>query len=209
MKRFILGLLLLLGLATAVLADVPTTATENDPRTNVDANACYIGGSLYGKCGSYDLNYDGKIDVEEIKYMYAAGWFVIRFEKGVILRSQVPVMYRWLIGPEPVPPVVYPPSAPAAPSAPVVPPPACYDNNVGTLYDVQYTGTPNITTNMLRFDSDNGSCTTPIGPSLDYYIVIANSLTEADTACPYITISSAAGYGFMTMPADFYICADF
>jgi hypothetical protein len=102
MKSLSLVLLVLFALSLPVLADTPTTAQDNNPRTNRHANACYIGGSLYGKCETYDLDHDRKVDIEEVKYMYDAGWFVIRFEEGMILRSQVPRMYRWLIGPEPI-----------------------------------------------------------------------------------------------------------
>jgi hypothetical protein len=95
-------LMLVLVVSFPVWAGEPATATENNPRTNPNANACYIGGSLYGQCENYDLDHDRKVDIEEIKYMYDAGWFVIRYEEKLFLRSQVPRMYRWLIGPEPI-----------------------------------------------------------------------------------------------------------
>lgn len=99
-----LGLVLVscLFLSAAVFAAEPTTAEGNNPRTNPDANACYIGGSLYGKCETYDLDHDKDVETWEIAYMYRAGWYIIRFDRGMYARSQVPRLYRWLLGPEPI-----------------------------------------------------------------------------------------------------------
>ena len=64
MKRIVLlaitSLILLLTLVAALAA--PHSETPNDPRVNPDANACYRGGSMAGKC---------KLDDE----LWIAGWY--------------------------------------------------------------------------------------------------------------------------------------
>ena len=86
MKRMILlaitGLILLLTLVAALAA--PHSETPNDPRVNPDANACYNGGSMAGKC---------KLDDE----LWIAGWYEIRLEQGLISSDQIPDSYKWLL----------------------------------------------------------------------------------------------------------------
>jgi hypothetical protein len=85
--RRILLILALAALAISVMAVYafePTTPGENDPRTNLDANACFIGGSMVGKCDDSDL-------------FWNAGWYLIRFEQGLITRNQVPDQYKWVL----------------------------------------------------------------------------------------------------------------
>ena len=87
MKRIVLLVIasfaLLLSLVVA-LAAVPHSETPNDPRVNPDANACYTGGSMAGKC---------KLDDE----LWIAGWYEIRLEYGLISGDQVPDQYKWLL----------------------------------------------------------------------------------------------------------------
>lgn len=102
MKRTLLiVLLLVLILSTmAVFAFEPTTPAENDPLTNPDANACFVGGAWEGTCGDSDLKWN-------------AGWYLIRFGAGLISRGQVPDQYKWILPaeviPTPVPPITKPP----------------------------------------------------------------------------------------------------
>ena len=84
MKRFIL---LFVFAAIAVLA-LPAFAIDdtlpNDPADNPDANACLTGGLWEGKCG-------------DSEYMWAGGWYLIRFNAGLISRDQFPDQYKWAI----------------------------------------------------------------------------------------------------------------
>ena len=86
------GLLVLVGLALLVSLVVALAATDketpNDPRVNPNANACYTGGSMAGKC---------KLDDQ----LWIAGWYEIRFEYELISRDQVPDQYKWLLPPTP------------------------------------------------------------------------------------------------------------
>lgn len=91
MKRIVLVLLLIVVLvmsfAIIKAADsVDDQGNPNDPAVNDRANACYTGGSLEGKCDS-DL-------------LWAAGWYLIRFEHGMITRHDFPGLYVWVLPPE-------------------------------------------------------------------------------------------------------------
>ena len=51
----------------------------NDPAINPRANACYDGGTMEGKC--------------DTEWEYNAGWYLIRFEYGIITRNNFPAEY--------------------------------------------------------------------------------------------------------------------
>lgn len=96
--RFIAPLFISLTIFAGITAaqDEPL---PNDPWVNPDANACFTGGSWEGKCGD---------DLE----MWQAGWYLIRWEKGIISEDDIPDQYKWVLPPvdnddeddEPAPP---------------------------------------------------------------------------------------------------------
>lgn len=88
MKRSMLVLVASLAiLITLVVAFAATDAeTPNDPRVNPNANACYTGGSMEGKCG---------LDDE----LWIAGWYAIRLQYNLIDGNQVPIQYKWILPP--------------------------------------------------------------------------------------------------------------
>ena len=107
MKRSALIILVMLLIVSviAVYAFNPTTAEENDPLINEDANACFVGGAWEGTCGDSDL-------------LWNAGWYLIRFEQGVITRDQVPDQYKWILpkeASENEKPVIVPTNPPVPP----------------------------------------------------------------------------------------------
>ena len=57
--------------------------TTNDPNSDLEANACFPDGSLYGTCNTNDLNGDGNIDGNDQDWMWVCGWFLIRVEYGL------------------------------------------------------------------------------------------------------------------------------
>jgi hypothetical protein len=193
----IVTLLLLIVIIPSVSATEPTTAEENDPRINEDANACFIGGTWEGQCDTVDVNHDGTVDQWEKDMIYIAGWYLIRFEYGMISRNDFPAAYVWAL--PPVPQVTPPPPAP--PTLPPMPPASfCYDSTLSGYVDVQYSGVPNIPTNLMRFSSTNGTCSTSIGPSASAYIVD----NPANCLLPFVNTGSA--YGYTTLPTSLYIC---
>jgi hypothetical protein len=85
MKRlalFCLTLALLLLGISVIAAQDETETLPNDPRVNPDANACSEGGSMEGKCG-------------DSEYLWAGGWYKIRFDYGLIGRDIFPDQYKW------------------------------------------------------------------------------------------------------------------
>ena len=66
-----------------LLAGLDDRGNPNDPRTNERANACFEGGSMAGKCHAENE--------------WEAGWYLIRFETGLITREQVPAQHRWTV----------------------------------------------------------------------------------------------------------------
>lgn len=87
MKRvlFIVPLFMLLIIFIGVITAQDETL-PNDPFVNPDANACFAGGSWEGKCGD---------DLE----MWQAGWYLIRWEKGIIAEDDIPDQYKWILPP--------------------------------------------------------------------------------------------------------------
>lgn len=71
--------LFVLGLGLIAAQDTPL---PNDPNVNPDANACFEGGSMEGKCG-------------DSEYLWIGGWYKIRFEYGLISRDIFPSLYDW------------------------------------------------------------------------------------------------------------------
>jgi len=84
----ILILLMVAGLVSAQEADLypleeAIPAGVNDPRFNENANACYIGGTMSGKCNNTDVNDDNVIDDFDRDWMWTAGWHRIRYDFGL------------------------------------------------------------------------------------------------------------------------------
>ena len=57
--------------------------TTNDPNTDVDANACFSGGSLYDTCNTSDVDGNGDINENDQDWMWVCGWFLTRVEYGL------------------------------------------------------------------------------------------------------------------------------
>ncbi len=135
----------------------------NDPQINERANACYEGGTLEGMCDS--------------QLLWDAGWYLIRFEFGLLSREEIPDWLTWILPQEIVPqPLAEDNSAPP-------PPFYCgFINTNGDFYFL-YTGTANEEGNLWSY-GDDSTCT---GPP-DYIfelgaIVEAASESEAEIIC--------------------------
>lgn len=101
MKYLLLVLVLALVSTTVVLAvdSVDDRGNPNDPAVNERANACYAGASMAGQCGDNEL-------------MWIAGWYLIRFEHGLIGADQIPADLLWILPKPDVPPIKNAPSKP-------------------------------------------------------------------------------------------------
>jgi hypothetical protein len=89
-KVLILVLILLLS-SLAILA-------QEDESNDLapDANACNEGGAMAGKC-NIDFDENGVVDDYEIAWAWTCGWYIARYNAGIISRSQVPVFCSSLL----------------------------------------------------------------------------------------------------------------
>jgi hypothetical protein len=104
LKRLVFAVLMFGLMSIPVLAQVEPDSTElpNDPRVNDAANACYEGGSLAFRCFT-ELHWE-------------AGWYLIRFEAGLISRADFPKLLAWVLPPEVIVENTSKPGGPVAPS---------------------------------------------------------------------------------------------
>lgn len=84
---------------------VDDEGNPNDPRVNERANACYMGGTLEGKCAT--------------EAEWQAGWYLIRYEYGMINRQGIPVWAQWVLQEDPI---ILIPTPTLAPSSTPPPP---------------------------------------------------------------------------------------
>ncbi|MFN8371877.1 MAG: hypothetical protein U0694_03230 [Anaerolineae bacterium] len=119
MKKLSVIVLLLLVSVSAVWA-LDDRGNPNDPRVNERANACYEDGSLAGRCHT--------------EWDWVAGWYLIRFQFGLISRANFPAEYVSVLPPE----VVTTGGSPLPPAGPLNgPAPAgCYYNPGLNLYGI-------------------------------------------------------------------------
>lgn len=150
--------LLILAAALAVLCGAAfaqdSGPVPNDPTVNEDANACYAGGSMEGKC-HLDANGDGVVDDFESEILWACGWYVIRVEHGMITASAMP---EWC--------------GEAAP--------ACYSTAIFG-FSLIYVGPPNAINNAIFYDSLD--CTGAGDTRPDSPLIFADSADEAFDLC--------------------------
>ena len=161
LKRSFAAIMILILSSLLVLAEdgFDDQGDVNDPTDNDRANACYEGGSMDGKCD------------EEVEWQ--AGWYLIRYEFGMLTREEVPGWVVWVLPPEIVPEEL----AAAAPAG-VVQAPGCWNSGE----DFSYSGTPNTPGNLSWYGSFDGSCSSSEHPHGDY-VVVAASQAEADAIC--------------------------
>jgi hypothetical protein len=77
-KPYLIGLLFifLIAMSSMVLLaqnNADDKGIVNDPATNPRANACFTGGSLFGKC--------------DADWKWVCGWGIIRVEEGILNRA--------------------------------------------------------------------------------------------------------------------------
>jgi hypothetical protein len=108
MRQKLLGTLCLtllifaVSVAFAQTQSVDDQGNPNDPRINPRANACYAGASMEGKC-----HIAGNPELTD--WHWTAGWYLIRFEYGLISRADFPQAYADVLPPEPIIIIIGPP----------------------------------------------------------------------------------------------------
>lgn len=79
------SLFVVLMIFISALTNAEETPNPLDPRTNENANACYQGGSMDGRCQN--------------ALHWNAGWYLIRWEFMLMTREDVPLIYAWVLPP--------------------------------------------------------------------------------------------------------------
>jgi hypothetical protein len=65
-----------------VLGAMSLVAQETPAPLDPDANACFEGGELFGRCDTSDFNADGVVSQDEKDYAYVYGWYLLRCRVG-------------------------------------------------------------------------------------------------------------------------------
>lgn len=87
-KRIIMMILILL-IGTVLVFALDDQGNPNDPAINERANACYEDGTLAGQC--------------DTELEWQAGWYLIRYEFGILQRADIPEWVEWILAPEATP----------------------------------------------------------------------------------------------------------
>lgn len=77
----VLVFLLFAGIVSAFGLD--DRGNPNDPNTNPRANACYAEGAMAGKC--------------DTDWEWNAGWYLIRYQYGLLGLGDIPEIYRGIV----------------------------------------------------------------------------------------------------------------
>ncbi len=81
LKKLLLLSIVLIFSSLVLHAQDDVSGFVNDPAVNENANACYEGGSMEGKCND-DFDGDGVISDFEVTWAWECGWYLIRYEAG-------------------------------------------------------------------------------------------------------------------------------
>jgi hypothetical protein len=141
----------------AAFAQTDDGGLPNDPLVNEDANACYAGGSLEGKC-ALDGDGNGVVDDYEADWAWNCGWHVIRLDAGMIGENDVPAWCAGLVNYARI----------------------CYTSPISSL-SLQYIGPPNTGGNLLIYGTSD--CTGPSASSPYLALIYASTNAEANAAC--------------------------
>ncbi len=187
---FILAVMMCVLVMSAAFAAADTL--PNDPKLNPDANACYAGGTLEGRCNGVDSNLDGVVSEDEVKFAWVGGWYLIRFQAGMISRADFPKEYLYLL----------PQEGPTFPQ--------CHDSVWDGYRDYELLAPINTLLNARVRDSEDGSCTGGSGYSLT--LVTAPDRRSAETLCinlgaMYVDPSFRSD-GYPSLPLDTWMCED-
>jgi hypothetical protein len=182
---------LLFASLIAAAQNLDDDGNPNDPNVNDRANACYTGGSMENKC-------------DEI-WDWSCGWYLIRFEAGIILREDFPNQCSILLPPLPEGETI---AVAGIPRLSV----GCYDSSGGD-FDFYFSGPINQANNLDVYNSTNGGCS---GGSAGFPNAMmayfegsqADALLYCKSINPAITyIENSLAHGYPVPNAYFWGCA--
>ena len=186
--RGIVGFSLLLLLLTGLVIVQADEATTPLPGTPAD-NECNVGGVLYR-----EQNQDGC----PTEWYWKAGWYLARFNRGIISRENFPTEFKSVL-----PPPVKPAADGNIPAAGV-----CWPKD-GQASSIKYLGPPNTRANLIIYSSSD--CSGNTGITSDATVIIfTDSLVSAVSICstfgtPVLT-RQLNEYGYSTAPPNAYAC---
>ncbi|MBK8138057.1 MAG: hypothetical protein IPK52_19970 [Chloroflexi bacterium] len=182
MRRLMILAVLLLIVGGAAFAQDEGDPAPNDPAASQDANACYAGGTMEGKC-ALDADGDGILEDFEEDWAWECGWYLIRIEAGLIGQDALPEGCSSLL---------------AQPNT------NCYQNGESSFL---YVGPPNSIGNAVFYDSLD--CTGEAFFSSSSPLIFADSEAEALALCgalgSVIFLEQLVGLGYNT-PANYWGC---
>jgi len=157
-KHLLITILIIVTSSSLTLAETGFDDQDNinDPTVNERANACYEGGSMAGKCDS-QVEWD-------------AGWFLIRYELGLLTREEIPAGFIWVLPPEVVPESL---------AIVSVVPNTCIMVGAGSYMDFS---SGNFLTGFIPI-YDDANCTTTSRVESSNAFVYAADLASANTIC--------------------------
>jgi hypothetical protein len=180
MRKWVLfaGLVLVLLMGMSVLR----AADDSTPKPGTPAdNECYPGGVLYR-----EENQDGCPTL----WYWKAGWFLARFNRGLISRADFPKEFE----------SVLPPLDQAI---------TCW-NAIGGVGSIQYIGPANTLGNVLGY-LGHTNCTGAAFHAPKSAIIFASSLADASAICKSLGSVTFIGQlstgGYPSAPSDVYGCS--
>ena len=157
MKRFLLLLLVCLFSVFVASAQTDEAGNPNDPLVNENANACFEGGTMAGKC-NIDFDGNGTVDDFEVAWAWECGWYLIRYDAGMMSAAGFPLRCQSLLPAELT----------------------CYTSDFH--YSILYTGNLNAPGNVYGYYNPN--CGGDIGTtSANSLLIFADSFADALAIC--------------------------
>jgi hypothetical protein len=185
MKKLLYIVLLMLSLSVAVQA-LDDQGNPNDPTINERANACYEDGSMAGKC--------------DTQWEWEAGWYLIRFEYGLISREDFPAQYAILLPPLPV-------EEAAATEEPVsYPTTGCVFTALGgiVMLYADFSG-GNFLSSPVNF-YDNSDCSGSADPSTVNLVYAPNGAADAQAICENHGFDATTTHPGFPLAPNIYAC---
>jgi hypothetical protein len=183
MKRVIVMMvaLLMLALTLTALANEP----QPEPGSRAD-NECNPGGTMAGKCTN-DWEWKG-------------GWYIARFNEGLLKREEVPTEYQFLLPP----PVEVLPGSVSGPVAPQ-PTSVCLHSTNGDERDILL-ALPVVLYGATYYESMDGTCSG--GEYLSSTVVIATNEAAAYAACAALNLGLTYSFPltYFGYPVNYWRC---
>ncbi len=173
--------LLLVGLLVMLVAGMVRASEDTTPKPGTpEDNECNPGGVLYR-----EENQDGC----PTDWYWKAGWYLARYNRGLLSRADFPKEFDSVLPPETIPAL------------------QCWTNQITSIL---YVGPPNQVGNMQLFGKSTCSGTPFSSPTEVIFIVFADNVGYATQVCAaqssLYQLTRLNDVGYANVPADAYAC---